>query len=49
MIKTQSGGWLNFVRGDRIHGQINTLGANTARCTHSKPNISQVDKRCSKP
>jgi DNA polymerase I len=45
MIKSTQGGWLNFLRGDRVHGQINTIGANTARCTHSKPNISQCDKR----
>lgn len=29
----------------RIHGDINTLGANTSRCTHSKPNLSQVSKK----
>ena len=44
MIKNERGGWLNFIRGDRVHGQINTIGANTARCTHSKPNMSQCDK-----
>lgn len=34
--------WLRLVRGNRIHGEVNTNGAATARCTHSKPNISQV-------
>jgi DNA polymerase I-like protein with 3'-5' exonuclease and polymerase domains len=32
-----------MVRADgRIHGQVDTLGAVTRRCTHSKPNMAQV-------
>ena len=35
--------WLKMVRDDgRIHGSVDTLGAVTRRCTHSKPNMSQV-------
>lgn len=36
------GSWLNAVIGDRIHGQVDTLGAVSRRCTHSKPNVAQV-------
>lgn len=28
----------------RIHGKMDTLGAGTARCTHSNPNLSQAPK-----
>lgn len=28
----------------RIHGRVNTNGAVTGRCTHSKPNLAQVPK-----
>lgn len=28
----------------RLHGSVDTLGANTGRCTHSKPNITQLSK-----
>jgi len=34
--------WLKTVKNGRIHGQVNTLGAITGRCTHSKPNVAQV-------
>jgi len=35
--------WLKQVGSDnRIHGQVDTLGAVTRRCTHSKPNMAQV-------
>ena len=34
--------WLKNVRNDRIHGQVNTLGAVTRRATHSNPNLGQV-------
>ncbi|MDO8839661.1 MAG: DNA polymerase [Parvibaculum sp.] len=37
-----NGAWLKLVRGGRIHGEVNTNGAVTGRCTHSKPNIGQV-------
>ena len=37
-------GWLKHVAEDgRIHGRVNTLGAVTARMTHSAPNVAQVD------
>lgn len=36
-------GWLKLVTADsRIHGSVNTLGAVSRRCTHSKPNLAQV-------
>jgi DNA polymerase I-like protein with 3'-5' exonuclease and polymerase domains len=35
--------WLKQVGSDnRIHGQVDTLGAVTRRCTHSRPNMAQV-------
>ena len=35
--------WLRSVEYDgRIHGQVNTNGAVTGRCTHHHPNIAQV-------
>jgi DNA polymerase I-like protein with 3'-5' exonuclease and polymerase domains len=36
------GAWVNFVKNGRIHGKVNTLGANTSRCTHAGPNMAQV-------
>jgi DNA polymerase I-like protein with 3'-5' exonuclease and polymerase domains len=37
--------WLKLVRPNgRIHGRVNTNGAITGRCTHSKPNIAQVPR-----
>lgn len=33
---------LNFYKDGRIHGRINTNGANTGRCTHNSPNLAQV-------
>jgi len=37
--------WLKMVKpGGRIHGRVNTNGAITGRCTHSKPNIAQVPR-----
>lgn len=41
-IKTAKGAWLNYVKNGKIHGSVNTNGAVTGRCTHSKPNMSQV-------
>lgn len=41
--------WLKQVKPDgRIYHRINHCGANTGRCTHSKPNLGQVP-RSSKP
>lgn len=34
--------WLKLEHKGRIHGSVNTIGAVTARCTHSNPNVSQV-------
>ena len=35
--------WMKMVKDDqRIHGSVNTLGAVSRRCTHSKPNLAQV-------
>jgi len=34
--------WLKLLKGERIHGQINTNGAISGRCTHNRPNIAQV-------
>lgn len=35
--------WLEAVEDDgRVHGYVNSIGAVTGRCTHSKPNMSQV-------
>ncbi len=35
--------WLKVVGTDgRIHGSVDTLGAVTRRCTHSRPNMAQV-------
>ena len=47
MIKNDKGGWLNFVRPDtgRVHGDVLTNSTNTGRCSHSKPNMAQVDKK----
>lgn len=37
-----SQGWLKAERQGHLHGSINTNGAVTGRCTHSKPNLAQV-------
>lgn len=37
--------WLEAERDGRVHGYINTIGANTHRCTHRDPNLAQVDKK----
>ena len=34
--------WLKLSFNDKIHGQVNTLGTITGRCTHNRPNIAQV-------
>lgn len=36
--------WLKVVKDGRIYGRINTGGAVTRRCTHSKPNLGQVPR-----
>lgn len=43
MVAEGNNAWLKLVGGDdRIHGQLDTLGAVTGRCTHRKPNIAQT-------
>lgn len=34
--------WLRLVRRGRIFGSVNTLGAVTGRCAHSRPNVAQT-------
>lgn len=34
--------WLKLVKNGRIHGQVNTNGAVSGRCTHNNPNVAQV-------
>ena len=34
--------WLKLVKAGRLHGKVNTMGAQTSRCSHSQPNIGQV-------
>ena len=34
--------WLKLVRDGRIHGELNTNGAVSGRCTHRNPNVAQV-------
>jgi DNA polymerase-1 len=38
------GGWLKHVKNGRIYGYVNSNGAVTGRCTHSKPNVANADK-----
>lgn len=39
----KDGGYLSAVRTNgRIHGQINSIGTGTFRCSHSKPQLGQV-------
>lgn len=42
MVATGKQAWLKQVRDGRIYGKVDTLGAITGRCTHSKPNVAQV-------
>lgn len=34
--------WLSLEKNGKIHGRVNTMGAVTARCTHSDPNLAQI-------
>jgi DNA polymerase I-like protein with 3'-5' exonuclease and polymerase domains len=36
--------WLTSEKGGRMYGRINTNGAVTGRCTHSRPNMAQVPR-----
>jgi len=43
MVAEGKNAWLKLVQPDgRIHGQVNTLGAVTGRCTHNRPNVAQT-------
>lgn len=43
MVAEGNNAWLKLVGADnRIHGQLDTLGAVTGRCTHRKPNVAQT-------
>lgn len=42
MISDGNSAWLKLMKGDRIHGRVNTGGAVSGRCTHSSPNLAQV-------
>lgn len=44
MIGPESG-WLSYEKNGRVHGNVITNGAVTGRCTHSKPNLAQVDHK----
>lgn len=37
------GGWLKHEKNGRVYGYVNSNGAVTGRCTHSKPNVAQAD------
>lgn len=43
--------WLKLVDPEtgRIHGGVNTLGTDTGRCSHFKPNVAQADKELREP
>lgn len=34
--------WMGMVQNGRIHGDVDSLGAYSGRCTHSKPNLGQI-------
>ncbi len=34
--------WMKLCRKGKLHGRVNTMGAQTSRCSHSHPNIAQV-------
>lgn len=36
--------WIKACVDGRVYGYINTIGANTHRCTHRDPNVAQADK-----
>lgn len=41
-LATGNEAWLKHEKNGRVHGQVNTGGTVTGRCTHSKPNVAQV-------
>lgn len=46
MLLTGEGSFMNCYNPDthRLHGKVDSLGANTGRMTHSKPNITQLSR-----
>jgi len=34
--------WIKLCKNGRLHGKVNTMGAQTSRCSHSHPNLAQV-------
>lgn len=43
MLAEGKNAWLKLIKDDdRIHGELDTLGAVTGRCTHRNPNLAQV-------
>lgn len=34
--------WIKLSKKGRLHGRVNTMGAQTSRCSHSHPNLAQV-------
>lgn len=46
MVAEGNQGWLKVVApSGRIHGEVNTCGTVTGRCTHSRPNLGQVPRQ----
>ena len=43
-IATGKQAWLKLVKDGKLHGRVNHMGAITARCTHSNPNLAQVPR-----
>lgn len=41
------GGWLHHIDPEtgKVHGYVNSNGAVTGRCTHSRPNTANIDKK----
>lgn len=44
MLSNGNAAWIKLYNEDTksIHGRVNTLGAGTSRCTHSRPNLAQI-------
>lgn len=42
MLSEGKQAWLTLERDGKIHGRVNTMGAITARATHSDPNLAQI-------
>jgi DNA polymerase I-like protein with 3'-5' exonuclease and polymerase domains len=44
MLSNGNAAWIKLYdeRTKSIHGKVNTLGAGTSRCTHSRPNLAQI-------